>query len=197
MSRGFFARPTVDVARDLLGTLLHRDSSDGATVGRIVEVEAYDGPTDRASHARAGLTRRTTPMFGEVGHAYVYLIYGMHNCLNVVAYDSSLAPAGAVLLRALEPVAGSVLMGARRGRDGEPDSRLCSGPARLCQAMAVDRSLNAHDLTAGHGLSLTAGEAIPDSQVATGPRIGVDYAGKWAEKPWRFWIVGHPSLSRR
>ena len=197
MSRDFFARPTPDVARDLLGASVVRESGDGTTVGRIVEVEAYDGPGDRASHARAGLTKRTTPMFGEVGHAYVYLIYGMHECLNVVAYDDKLAPAGAVLIRALEPVAGVELMRARRGRAADPDLRLCSGPARLCQAMAVDRALNGHDLTNRTELWLAKGEAIGDAQVATGPRIGVDYAGEWSERPWRFWIDGHASVSRR
>ena len=184
------------MARDLLGALLVRDSDGGRAVGRIVEVEAYDGPDDKASHARAGLTKRTTPMFGEVGHAYVYLIYGMHECLNVVAYDEALAPAGAVLLRALEPLEGVDLMRERRTRAADPDPRLCAGPARLCQALAVSRDLNGHDLTVGTGLWIAAGEGVPSSGVSSGRRIGVDYAGDWAQRPWRFWITDHPSVSR-
>src|SRR6187402_1593335 len=105
LPREFFARPTVEVARDLLGTLLCRQTVDGLTVGRIVETEAYGGPEDLASHARAGRTRRTASMYGEVGHAYVYLVYGMHDCLNVVAHTEP-AEAGAVLLRAIEPALG-------------------------------------------------------------------------------------------
>ena len=197
MSREFFARPTPEVARDLLGTLLSHESVDGATVGRIVEVEAYGGPDDKASHARAGLTPRTTPMFGDVGHAYVYLIYGMHECLNVVAYDADQAHAGAVLIRALEPLAGIALMRSRRQRAADPDVRLCSGPARMCQAMGVGRAHNGHDLTTGSALWAAAGDSVPDSAVASGPRIGVDYAGDWATRPWRFWIAGHASVSRR
>lgn len=197
LPRTFFERPTDEVARDLLGALLCRATGEGMTVGRIVETEAYGGPEDRASHARAGRTRRTTPMFGEVGHAYVYLIYGMHECLNVVAYSG--ADAGAVLLRSLEPLGGIDLMRRRRGRATDPDTRLCSGPARLCQAMAVDRTLDSHDLTTGEALWLAApppGVRLPD--IADGGRIGVDYATDgWAVRPLRFWLAGHTSLSRR
>lgn len=197
LSRDFFARPTEHVARALLGVWLCRQTDAGLTCGRVVETEAYGGPDDLASHARAGRTRRTAPMFGTVGHAYVYLIYGMHECLNVVAYDGR--EAGAVLIRALEPVAGVELMRSRRGRPHDPDSRLASGPARLTQAMSVDRTLNGHDLTQGEVLWL----AEPEGAVATaadvgeGSRVGVDYAGDgWATQPWRFWLAGNPSVSR-
>lgn len=197
LPRDFFARPTEEVARDLLGTLLCRRTAEGLTIGRVVETEAYGGPDDLASHARAGLTRRTTPMFGEVGHAYVYLIYGMHECLNVVAHGPG-ATAGAVLLRALQPVAGADLMRMRRGRAGDPNRLLASGPARLCQAMAVTRSLDAHDLTTGDALWLAPADgAVPDSTVAVGPRIGVEYAGEWSARPLRFWISGNASVSGR
>ncbi len=135
-------------------------------------------------------------MYGDVGHAYVYLIYGMHECLNVVAYDAAAASAGAVLLRAVEPVEGVELMRARRGRAQDPDARLASGPARLCQAFAVTRALNGHDLTQTGQLWLAAGEGVADAAVSTGPRVGVDYAGEWARLPWRFWITGHSSVSR-
>src|SRR6187402_2339697 len=195
LPREFFARPTVEVARDLLGTLLCRQTVDGLTIGRIVETEAYGGPEDLASHARAGRTRRTTPMYGEVGHAYVYLVYGMHECLNVVAHAQP-ALAGAVLLRALEPVRGVELMRTRRGRLRDPDARLASGPARLCQAMAVDRALDAQDLVAGEALWLAAADRVPAAEVSAGPRIGVDYAREWSRLPWRFWLRGHPSVSR-
>jgi DNA-3-methyladenine glycosylase len=195
LARDFYARQTTEVARDLLGALVCRQTADGFSVGRIVETEAYGGPEDLASHSRAGLTRRTAPMFGEVGHAYVYLVYGMHECLNVVARFAE-AEAGAVLLRAIEPLRGVELMRTRRGREMDPDARLGSGPARLCQAMAVDRSLNAHDLTSGDELWLSAGDAVREDQIAAGNRIGVDYAGEWANRPWRFWVSGNPSVSK-
>lgn len=195
LPREFFARPTVTVARDLLGVLLWRRTADGLTCGRIVETEAYGGPEDMASHSRAGRTRRTQPMFGEVGHAYVYLVYGMHECLNVVA-RSDAAEAGAVLLRAIEPVLGIDLMRLRRGRETDADARLGAGPARLSQAMAVDRSLDGHDLVSGESLWLTAGDPVSEAAVAVGRRIGVDYAGEWADRPWRFLLSGNPSVSR-
>ena len=137
-------------------------------------------------------------MFGPPGHAYVYLVYGMHECLNVVAHPA--ASAGAVLLRALEPVEGIELMRVRRGRPEEPAARLAAGPARLCQALAVDRGLSGHDLLAGVRLWLEppgGGEEVVEESVASGPRIGVAYAGDdWAGRPWRFWLRGHPSVSR-
>jgi DNA-3-methyladenine glycosylase len=197
LDRSFFERPTEVVARDLLGRWVCRQTDDGLTMGRIAETEAYGGPEDLASHSRAGLTRRTRPMFGEVGHAYVYLVYGMHECLNVVARGDG-AAAGAVLLRAIEPVSGVEQMRTRRGRASDPDAKLASGPARLCQAMAVDRSLDAHDLTTRDGLWLADGDGpLPEAVVETGPRVGVDYAGDWAARPWRFWLAGNPSVSGR
>lgn len=196
LAREFFARETEDVARDLLGVWLMRRTGDGLSGGPIVEVEAYGGPIDGASHARAGLTKRTAPMFGEVGHAYVYLVYGMHDCLNVVTYKSR--EAGAVLLRALEPRVGVELMRARRGGRTDPDAKLASGPARLCQAMAVTRALDGHDLTTHDELWLAQpAEGWPVTDVSVGPRIGVDYAGPgWVDRPWRLWLTGNPSVSR-
>jgi DNA-3-methyladenine glycosylase len=195
LSREFFARPTVDLAGALLGMRLVREADGGLTVGRIVETEAYGGPEDRASHARAGRTARTEPMFGPVGHAYVYLVYGVHCCLNVVGYADH--EAGAVLIRAIEPLAGIEAMRARRDRPGEAVARLCAGPARLCQAFALDRRFDGHDLTAGERLWLTAATGQSRETVASGPRIGVDYAGDgWVDRPWRFWLAGNPSISR-
>jgi DNA-3-methyladenine glycosylase len=195
LGRAFFERPTEEVARDLLGVWVLSSTSDGLSGGPIVETEAYGGPDDLASHARAGLTRRTTPMFGEVGHAYVYLVYGMHECLNVVGYSG--AAAGAVLIRAIEPALGVDEIRQRRGRPTDPTDRLCSGPAMLCQGLGVDRSFDGHDLTLGEGLWLARSEDLVVGEVATGPRIGVDYAGEWAAKPWRFWLAGNRSVSRR
>jgi DNA-3-methyladenine glycosylase len=136
-------------------------------------------------------------MFGEVGHAYVYLVYGMHECLNVVAYAG--AAAGAVLIRAIEPARGVDEIRERRGRPTDPTDRLCSGPAMLCQGLGVDRSFDGHDLTLREGLWLAArpaGERLVGETVS-GPRIGVSYAGEWAAKPWRFWLAGNRSVSRR
>ena len=197
MARGFFARPTVDVAHDLLGTLVMRQEGRTRLLGRIVETEAYGGPDDLASHARAGLTKRTAPMHGPVGHAYVYLVYGMHYCLNVVARPPE-ATAGAVLIRALEPVDGTDYMRANRGPTADRDDRLCAGPARLTKALAIDRQLDGHDLTAGVELWLSAGAGPrPSESVASGSRVGVAYAGEdWASRPWRFWLAGNRSVSR-
>ena len=195
LPRDFFARETETVARDLLGVWLLRDSAEGLTGGPIVEVEAYGGPEDKASHTRAGRTKRTAPMFGQVGHAYVYLVYGMHECLNVVAYSDR--EAGAVLIRAMEPRLGVDLMRARRGGRPDPESKLASGPARLCQALAVTRAFDGHDLTTDEQLWLALPEdGASPPEVAVGARIGVEYATEgWSDRPWRFWIAGNPSVS--
>ena len=193
------------MAPELLGLYLLRDGATGLSGGRIVEVEAYGGPDDRASHARAGLTARTASMFGPPGHAYVYLVYGLHHCLNVVTETDGRA--GAVLIRALEPVIGIDLIRLRRERPHEPDFRLAAGPARLCQALAIDRRLDGIDLCAGERLWLSrapgdsAGDEPPaaagSAAIVSGRRVGVEYAGEeWAARAWRFGLAGHPSLSR-
>jgi DNA-3-methyladenine glycosylase len=192
-----YARSSVALARALLGTLLVRDAREGRTSGIIVETEAYGGPEDAASHARAGRTARTAPMFGPAGHAYVYLVYGLHHCLNAVAERDGIA--GAVLIRGAAPVEGLDLMRHRRGRPHDADARLAAGPARLCQAFGIDRDLDGADLTAGRALWLEAGDAgaLDPGRVVTGPRVGVGYAGgDWAGRPWRFGLRDHPSLSR-
>jgi DNA-3-methyladenine glycosylase len=166
------------VARELLGkTVVHLDNGL-RRAGRIVEVEAYVGPTDAASHARSGPGGRAGLMWGPAGVAYVYLIYGMHNCFNVVA--EAVGTAGAVLIRAIEP-----LENAGRG----------SGPGLVCSALHIDRALNGVDLTASE-LTLEDGPAIADENVRVGPRIGVEYAGEWATNPWRFWVADSPHQSR-
>ena len=175
----FYRRPAAEVARDLLGRRLCRRLSDGGVLaGRIVEVEAYDGPHDRASHARAGLTPRTAPMFQAGGIAYVYLVYGMHHCLNVVTGDAGY-PA-AILVRAVErPLPGAS----------------ASGPGRLTRAFAIDLALDGAPLS-GPELWLEAGEPVPDRAVARTARIGVDYAGPWARRRMRLLIRGNPAVSR-
>ena len=190
LSRLFYQQSTLDVARQLLGKYLVRKHQDGTTVGRIVETEAYVGPEDRACHASRGRTARTRIMFGPAGYAYVYLVYGFHNMLNIVT-EAVDFPA-AVLIRAVEPVQGVELM--RTRRQTEQQQNLASGPGKLCQAFAIDRKLNGDDLC-GKVLYLEhRGE--PVSQVVTTPRIGVDYAGPWKDKPWRFLIKDNEFVSK-
>ncbi len=181
-------------------------------VGRIVEVEAYGGPEDLASHARAGRTLRTATMFGTAGHAYVYLIYGLYHCLNVVTGPTG--EAGAVLIRAVEPVAGIESLRAdateahvrrqtvarsepAQDRHLTATARLASGPGRLCSAFGVDRSFNDLDLLDRDApLRLAIGDGLDMSPVVGTPRIGVGRAGEpWASLPWRLIVVGSPSLS--
>ena len=177
------------VARDLLGWEVESTVGGVRTSGRIVEVEAYTGPDDPASHAaeRIGRTRRNSSMFGPPGIAYVYLIYGMHWCLNVVTGREGF-PA-AVLVRALEPLAGEATMAARRGRNRD----LCSGPARLCQALGVTGELDGHTLDRAP-LRLVPRKPVPDGSVARSPRIGVTRA---RDRELRFFLQGNPHLSRR
>ena len=195
IERDLLTRPSIDVAPWLLGRLLVHETVAGRAVGRIVETEAYAGPADRASHARSGRTPRTAVMFGEAGHAYVYLVYGMHHCINVVCGPDGTA--SAVLIRALEPVDGLGLMRARRGRTAGADARMAAGPARLTQALAIDRSHGGLDLVAGSELFLASAPDGPPPAIVLGPRVGIDYSGpEWATKPWRFGVAGSASLSR-
>jgi DNA-3-methyladenine glycosylase len=184
------------VARELLGaTLLRR--LDGEILSlRIVETEAYVGPEDRACHAFGGRrTARTEVMFLAGGHAYVYFVYGMHHCLNVVTGPAERGEA--VLIRAGEPLEGIETMRRLRGLvDREPrPGELAGGPARLCQALAIDRTLNGVAFGAGE-LDLVRGPSIEDRNVVRSPRVGVDYAGEAAAWPLRFSIRGNPHVSR-
>lgn len=192
LPREFFDRPTLQVARDLLGQVLVRLLNGGRLSGRIVEVEAYIGEDDLASHARFGRTERNAAMYGPPGHAYVYQIYGVHHCLNIVTEREGF-PA-AVLVRALEPLEGLEMMRARRG--SVPDPLLTGGPARLCQALAIDRTLDKADLCAPDAvLFVEAGPPIPDERVATSPRVGVQGDRRARTVPWRFYVQGHPCVS--
>ena len=194
LPRSFYARPVHEVARDLLGTIVVRTVADrhGAPsrlAGRIVEVEAYDGPRDLACHAARGRTPRTEVMFGEAGHAYVYLVYGMHRCLNVVT--GPIGYPAAVLIRALEPVEGVDAMDPGRAAP----RLMAAGPGRLTRALRIDLSLNRADLCGSGPLHIEPGVVIRNADVVRGPRIGVDYAGAWAGKPWRLGVRGSESLS--
>jgi DNA-3-methyladenine glycosylase len=189
LPRSFYQRATLDVAKQLLGKYLVRQHPEGVTVGRIVETEGYIGPQDLACHASKGRTARTEVMFGPAGHAYVYFIYGFYNMLNLVT-EAKDYPA-AVLLRAVEPVAGIELMQERR--KSSVLRNLASGPGKLCQAFAVDRALNGADLLADVLYVEDRGEPAP--KVLATPRIGVDYAGKWRTKPYRFLIRGSKFVS--
>jgi len=193
LGRDFFARDTLVVARELLGRRLVHVLNEQRLSGRIVEVEAYIGEEDRASHARCGPTRRNAPMYGLPGHAYVYLIYGMHHCFNVVTGREGL-PA-AVLVRALEPLEGIEEMRERRG--GRSDLPLTSGPARLCQALGIDRQFDGADLCAPDAwLFLEEDTSIPDEDVAVSPRVGVRGDEVAVTIPWRFYVRDNPYISR-
>ena len=179
LARPFYDRDTALVAQELLGKWLVHKSAEVVKIGRIVEVEAYLGEHDLAAHSAKGLTERTKTMFGPPGFAYVYLIYGVHHCLNVVTEREG--HASAVLLRALEPV---------KNLNGRTQ-----GPGLLCRALKIDRRLNGHDLVSDDFFIATpdAGEKF---SIVKRPRIGVDYAGRWAERRLRFYIKGNAFVSR-
>ena len=193
LGRSFYLQPTLRVARALLGKVLVHETREGRTVGRIVEVEAYRGPRDRAAHSAGGRrTARNETMWGPPGHAYVYFIYGMHHCVNVTTQRPGVPEA--VLLRALEPLEGIDLMRARRGLADGPEWRLCRGPGSLCQALGVTRTDDGTDLVAGP-LRILDAPAIRTRLVARTARIGVAYAGTDALRPWRFLVVGSSAVS--
>jgi DNA-3-methyladenine glycosylase len=178
-ARRFFLQSTLTVARQLIGMrLVHRD---GATLraGRIVETEAYMGPRDRAAHSFRGRTARTEVMFGPPGHAYVYFIYGVWNCLNVVT--ARVGVPHAVLLRALEPL---------EGADGHT-----FGPGLLCRALHIDRGLNGADLLGKRLWLERTPRAARPVRIARATRVGVDYAGEWAKRTWRFFDAASPYVS--
>jgi DNA-3-methyladenine glycosylase len=193
LGRGFFDRDTLEVARELLGRRLVRMLEGKRLSGRIVEAEAYVGEEDEASHASPGPTKRNASMYGPPGHAYVYLIYGMYTCFNVVTGQKGF-PA-AVLVRALEPVEGLQTMRERRG--GRPDDQLTSGPGRLCEALAIDLQFDGVDLCSPEArLFLEVGESVPDERVIAGPRVNVRGDDVALSVPWRFYVEGNRYVSR-
>lgn len=187
LPRAFYARPATEVAPDLLGTVLVRSTPQGIISGRIVEVEAYAGQTDPGSHAFRGPTPRSAVMFGPAGHVYVYLSHGIHSCMNVVT--GSPGGAGAVLLRALEPLEGIPLM--ERNRGGRPLPELCSGPGKLCQALQVTRADNGADLE-GNDLWIVD-DGVRPGDIAITTRVGLSQG---RELPWRFLVRGNAFVSR-
>jgi DNA-3-methyladenine glycosylase len=196
LPRDFFARPSVEVAPDLLGCVLEHETDDGLVAVRLTEAEAYAGASDPASHAYRGKTARNAVMFGPPGHAYVYFTYGMHFCVNLVCQGKE-GSASAVLLRAGAIVAGEDLARARRtrGQAVVPVRDLARGPARLCQALAIDRTLDGADACLASSplrVRREAGTPPRSEKIATGPRVGVSSA---AEVPWRFWLEGDPTVS--
>ena len=198
ISRGFYDRPTLDVARDLLGLVLVHDRCGVRTSGVIVEVEAYIGESDPACHAAPGLTRRNAPLYGVPGHAYVYLNYGIHCLVNVVT-EAEGSPA-AVLIRALDPLDGIDVMRRRRGRAMRGRTRrlaatfrtsdLCRGPGNLTMAMGITMAENRLDLL-GERLFIE-NRRIVIGPIAWGPRVGINVG---TESPWRAWIAHHPAVS--
>jgi DNA-3-methyladenine glycosylase len=212
ISRDFFVRPSVEVAPDLLGCVLQHETADGLVAVELTEVEAYAGRSDPASHAYRGKTARNAVMFGPPGHAYVYFTYGMHFCVNMVCLGEA-GSASAVLLRAGRIIAGEGLARARRtrGTTAIAPRDLARGPARLCQALAIDRSQDGADVvSAGSPLRMLSAAGNParsavlapgdgtlilpatPRRIVTGPRVGVSSA---AEIPWRFWYDGDPTVS--
>ena len=188
----FYRRRTRRVARELLGQRLVRLYKGRRLAGRIVETEAYLGVKDAAAHTYKGLrTERNEAMWLPGGRSYVYFVYGMHHCLNVVTRGPG--EPEAVLIRALEPVEGLAAM--RRLRGARPDRELANGPGKLCAALAIDRGLNAEPL-GGPRLFIERDRRVPDREVARGPRVGVDYAGKAARWPLRYFVKGHPCVSK-
>lgn len=193
-----YALPADQLARFLIGCTLRRTLDTGAVLeGIITETEAYLGPEDRASHAFGGRrTQRNESMWAKPGTAYVYFTYGMHYCFNVSCYQKN-HPA-AVLIRAIQPTQGMDVMRSNRNRKPRKnplrDTDLCNGPAKLCQAMVIDRTLDGDDLLQSAQLTIIKGLSIPDHQVQCTPRIGVGYAKQWASKPLRWISLLHPEV---
>ncbi len=192
--RSFFRRDPVSVARDLLGHRLVSRVGGTRTSGIIVETEAYLGITDKAAHTYGGRrTRRNRTMWGAAGHAYVYFVYGMHHCINVVAGETG--DPVAVLIRALEPDAGIDTMFDRRRR-ARRATDLCSGPAKLCQALGIDLGFDGEDLTSSNVLSIASPSSRPPrATIVAAPRVGIDYAEEWQNEPLRFFVAGNPHVS--
>lgn len=197
LPRSFAMRDTVTVARALIGQLLVRQLGDGSRVsGLIVETEAYLGPEDRAAHTfNNHRSERNESMWQQASTAYVYFTYGMHHCINVVTGDEQTPQA--VLIRALQPIENHQAMQLHRPR-AKRDTELCSGPAKLCQALAIDRDLDRIDLTTSKTLWLeqARSRALPAAQIAVGPRVGIGSSGDWVHKPLRFAVRNNPHVSK-
>lgn len=192
LPRDFYARETIEVARDLVGKHIVRQINGRTLAVRILETEAYRGRDDLASHARNGRTQRNRVMFGTVGISYVYFIYGMHWLFNIIAHGSDMP--GGILIRAAEPLHGVEQMALLRG--GKALRDLTNGPARLAQALAIDGDCNHQDLTTNPALFIAQGALQASEVVACGPRIRVPGDALAKAQPWRFWVQDHPMISR-
>jgi DNA-3-methyladenine glycosylase len=191
LPRSFYSRSTLQVAQDLIGKVLVRDFDGRRLSGKIVETEAYVGPHDLACHASKGHTPRTSIMFGPAGYAYIYMIYGFYFCLNVVTERKDY-PA-AVLIRGVEPLENLDFMRELRNNP-ERDTNIASGPGKLCRAMSIDKRLNGEDLL-GHTLWIED-RKLDSGPILSSPRVGVDYAGEYKDKPWRFFLANNPHVSK-
>jgi DNA-3-methyladenine glycosylase len=191
LPRSFYSRSTLQVAQDLVGRVLVRDFDGRRLSGKIVETEAYVGPHDLACHASKGHTPRTSIMFGPAGYAYVYMIYGFYFCLNVVTERKGY-PA-AVLIRGVEPLENLDFMRDLRNNP-KRDTNIASGPGKVCMAMSIDKRLNGEDLL-GETLWIED-RGLDSGNILTSPRIGVDYAGEYKEKPWRFCLANNLHVSK-
>jgi DNA-3-methyladenine glycosylase len=190
LTREFYARPVLQVARECIGKVLVHRTAQGVAAGRIVEVEAYRGPLDLAAHSSRGLTKRTAAMYGPPGYAYVYLLYGTSWAINLVTTADG--QPHAVLIRAIEPQRGIELM-ARRRRKAPNSRELTNGPGKLTNALAITGADYGRDLC-GETLYLEDSD-IPVGRIGRSTRINVDYAGHWASKPWRFYERGSRYVS--
>jgi DNA-3-methyladenine glycosylase len=196
LTREFYERDTLTVAKSLLGKLLVHETCEGTTAGKIVETEAYLGPEDKASHAYGNLrTERTEVQFGAKGHAYVYQIYGMYFCLNVTSGRLRGKPE-AILVRALEPMVGIEIMRKRRGATKESTVNLANGPGRLCMAMGISKKQNGADVCFSP-LHVEAGAEVDEKDIAQTTRVNVDYADEWKDCPWRFFVSNSVFVSKR
>ena len=208
LNRHFYQKNTLEVAEELLGKNIVREQNNTYMKAVIVETEAYIGKDDTACHASKGLTQRTEVMFGEAGHAYVYFVYGMHYMLNIVTEETNF-PA-AVLIRAVEPIEGMEAMIKNRCLTGKSltgksltgksltGKNLSNGPAKLCQALNINKSLNGWDLTLGKKLWIEENPSLPEFQIGNSPRIGIGYAEeKDRIAAWRFFIKHNPYVSRK
>ena len=194
LPREFYLRDAREVARDLLGKELVRESPEGSTSGMIVETEAYLGVIDRASHAFGGrLSSRTAVMYEEGGRAYVYFIYGMYWCLNFTTREQGVPEA--VLIRALQPMSGIELMLRRRGSVVKRAATLTNGPGKLCLAMAIDGSLYGEDLC-GDRLFVREQSLLPVGEVVMSPRVNIDYAQEARHHEWRYYLQDNPYVSK-
>jgi len=196
LPRTFYEEDAIVVAKSLLGKLFVHESESGVTAGKVVETEAYRGPEDKAAHSFGGRrTARNEVMFGEKGRAYVYFIYGLYWCFNVTA-GNVIGKPEAVLIRALEPVAGLELMVKRRGDSSTKNSSLTNGPSKLCMAMGISKSQNKADVTIPP-LYFEKAAPISEEDIVTTKRIGVEYAAEWKDRLWRFYIKGNKFTSAK